>query len=112
MARTTSITRSTLIEEITAAFDSVTRDDGVTLRQATVLDNSGSPKEEATARARATETRWQDVPEEDIAGVQAVMAGNLIRVMLGGRLLTRRYQGKQSARKKQRYDAEDKNLGG
>ena len=55
-----------LIEEITMAFDGVSRDDGVTLHEATVIDNYGSDEERAKAREQDKETKWQDVPEEDI----------------------------------------------
>ena len=55
-----------LIEEITAAFDGVVREDGVSLHEAMVIDDYGSDEERAQARAQDTEARWQDVPDEDI----------------------------------------------
>lgn len=55
-----------LIEEITAAFDGVSREGGVSLSEAWVIDNYGSDEERAEARKEDTETRWQDVPDEDI----------------------------------------------
>ncbi len=63
-----------LIEEITAAFDGVSREDGVTLHEATVLDDYGSLEERAEARKQDTEDNWQDVPEEDIRFNDAVLS--------------------------------------
>lgn len=56
-----------LIEEITAAFDGVRRENGVSLSEAQVVDDYGSEEERAEARKQDTEKRWQDVPEKDIA---------------------------------------------
>ncbi len=55
-----------LIEEITSAFDGVSREDGVTLHEAMALDDYADDEERAQARAQDTEARWQDVPDEDI----------------------------------------------
>lgn len=55
-----------LITKITAAFESVTREDGITLHEATVIDNAGSAKERAIAKAKDTDTRWQDISDEHI----------------------------------------------
>jgi len=55
-----------LIDEITAAFDGVARGDGVSISEARVIDDNGSDSERAAARKRDTETRWQDVPDENI----------------------------------------------
>ncbi|MEM8502064.1 MAG: DUF6714 family protein [Cyanobacteria bacterium P01_D01_bin.1] len=63
-----------LIQEITAAFDGVAREDGVTLHEATVLDDYGGPEERAKARAQDTEKRWQEVPERDIRCEDAVLS--------------------------------------
>lgn len=56
-----------LIEEIISAFDGVSRENGVSLSESWVIDNYGSAQERAEARKQDTETRWQDVPDEDIA---------------------------------------------
>ncbi|MBW3636304.1 MAG: hypothetical protein KY445_07550 [Armatimonadetes bacterium] len=56
-----------LIEEITRAFDGVSRENGVSLSEARVIDDCGSDEERGKARARDTETRWQDVPDDDIS---------------------------------------------
>jgi hypothetical protein len=63
-----------LIEEITAAFDGVSREDGVTLHEATVIDDYGSFEERAEARKRDIEDKWQDVPEKDIRFTDAVLS--------------------------------------
>ena len=63
-----------LIEEITVAFDSVARRDGVTLHEAMVLDRYGSHEERAAARAQDTEDKWQSVPENDIRFSDAVLS--------------------------------------
>ncbi len=55
-----------LIEQITTAFQGVTRGKGVSLHEADVIDAYGSSKERAKARRLDTDTRWQDVPDADI----------------------------------------------
>ena len=65
--------KAALIAEITSAFDGVPREDGGTLHQADVIDGYGSPEEKAAARAKATETQWQDVPEDAIRFTGAVL---------------------------------------
>jgi len=59
--------KQAVIAEITAAFDGVSRKGGVSLSEAWVIDDYGSDEERAEARKEDTETRWQDVPERDIA---------------------------------------------
>ena len=58
--------RSALIAEITAAFDGVSRKDGITLHEAMAMDDWKSPEEQRAARRLDLETRWQDVPDDDI----------------------------------------------
>ncbi len=65
--------KTALIEEITAAFANVSREDGVTLHEATVIDDYGSLEERAEARKRDAEDKWQDVPDEDIRRTDAVL---------------------------------------
>ncbi len=60
------MTATDVILEIERAFDGVARDDGITLHEARALDDYASDTERAQARLRDTESRWQDVPEEDI----------------------------------------------
>jgi len=57
--------RDEIIADITAAFRDVRRG-GITLHEADVIDRCGSDSKRRAARARDTEARWQDVPEEDI----------------------------------------------
>lgn len=63
-----------VIEEIIAAFDNVSREDGVTLHEATVIDDYGTATQRAKARTKDTESRWQDVPAEDIRTTDAVLS--------------------------------------
>ncbi|QZZ21630.1 hypothetical protein J5X98_03990 [Leptothermofonsia sichuanensis E412] len=56
--------RPELIEQITKAFDGVSREDGVTLHEARVIDDWGGEEERAAARSLDTDQRWQDVPIE------------------------------------------------
>jgi hypothetical protein len=63
-----------LIAEITAAFDGVAREDGVSLHEAHVIDDYGSAEERAEARAMDTESCWQDVPDELIARGDSVLS--------------------------------------
>lgn len=58
--------KAALIEEITAAFDGVSRENGVSLSESWIIDDYGSDEEQAEARKQDTETRWQDVPDEGI----------------------------------------------
>jgi hypothetical protein len=56
-----------LLDVIEKAFDGVEREDGVTLHEAVVIDNYGSQEEFEKAGSYDTETRWQDVSENDLA---------------------------------------------
>ena len=56
-----------LLALIEHAFDGVGRDDGITLHQAVVIDDHGTEDEFVAAGKLDTETRWQDVPDEDIS---------------------------------------------
>ena len=60
-----------LIEEITAAFDGVELEDGVSLSETYVIDddriNDRNHEIRVQARAVDTDTRWQDVRDETIA---------------------------------------------
>ena len=62
-------TSADVIAAIHAAFDGVSRGDGVTLHEADVIDNYGSPEERAAARRLDQEPCWQAVPDEDIANL-------------------------------------------
>jgi hypothetical protein len=66
--------REKLITQITAAFNGVSRGDGVTLHQANVRDDDGSAEEEKAARDRDQEKRWQDVPAQDVTDNPSVLS--------------------------------------
>jgi Cysteine-rich CPCC len=58
-------TRLALITEITTAFDSVTREDGISLHAAQALDDWNSMEEaQKIGREKDSESRWQDVPDK------------------------------------------------
>jgi hypothetical protein len=59
-------TKQALIEEITKAFAGGSREGGVSLSEAWVIDDYGSDEERAEARARDTDKRWEEVPDKDI----------------------------------------------
>ncbi|MEM8545167.1 MAG: DUF6714 family protein [Cyanobacteria bacterium P01_H01_bin.119] len=67
LAEQETVRRTSLIQGITQAFADVARGDGITLHQARVLDDYGSPEEEAKARLLDTDTRWWEVPDQWIA---------------------------------------------
>ena len=58
--------RQRVIEQITRAFDGVGREDGISFYEARAIDDYATDALRAEARALDTDTRWQDVPEEDI----------------------------------------------
>ena len=58
---------ATIIAEIEAAFDSVSRDGGVSLHQADAIDDYASGTEQEEARKIDRDSRWQDVPDDQIA---------------------------------------------
>lgn len=66
--------KQALIQEITLAFEGVAHEEGMTLHEATVIDDYGSPEERAQARAKDTEQSWQAVPERDIRSTDAVLS--------------------------------------
>jgi hypothetical protein len=55
--------REGIVGEIRRAFGHVSRGDGVTLHEATVIDDYGSDEERAVARALDPDLDWQDVPD-------------------------------------------------
>ena len=52
----------TIIQEITDAFDGVSREGGISLHEAEEIDCRGTPEQFAAARWLDTDQRWQDVP--------------------------------------------------
>ena len=61
------------IDQITKAFDGVSRQDGISLHEAIVIDNYGSDIERAKARQKDRESRWQDIPDEWIAKFDSIL---------------------------------------
>lgn len=57
-----------LIHQITAAFADVNLEDGISLREADVIDDYGTEDERKAARAADEKNDWQRIPAEDIAG--------------------------------------------
>lgn len=62
-----------LIREIETAFDGVSREGGISLHQAQALDECRDGDEVEQAGTLDTETRWQDVPESEIAKMEVAM---------------------------------------
>lgn len=63
MDKTDCDIRQAIIDGIEHAFRGVQRGRGITLHQARVLDDYGTPEDEAEARTQDADTRWQDVPD-------------------------------------------------
>jgi hypothetical protein len=59
--------RDALIAEITAAFDGISREDGMTLHEAEAVDDRKSDEESRAARRLDTDQHWQEVPDKDIS---------------------------------------------
>jgi hypothetical protein len=56
--------RERIIAQIRLAFSHVSRQDGVTLHEAKVIDDYGSADERIAARALDLDSHWQDVPDD------------------------------------------------
>lgn len=56
-----------LLAKIEAAFAGVSREGGITLHEATAIDDYAMPEQRSAARLRDQERRWQDVPDGHIA---------------------------------------------
>lgn len=65
---------SSLIEEISSAFNGVSRENGVSLHEAEVIDAYGSDAERAEARKQDTDCKWQDVLDEDIENHHSILS--------------------------------------
>ena len=59
--------KARLLDQIHEAFGSVQLGDGVTLHEATAIDDYATPAQRQAARQLDTARRWQDVPDEHIA---------------------------------------------
>lgn len=58
--------RIPVIEAITRAFDGLSREDGITLHEADAIRDCACKEKQAEARKIDAETRWQDVPPDEI----------------------------------------------
>jgi hypothetical protein len=63
MCKRVESVREKIIDEIRQAFGHVSREDGVTLHEAKVIDDYGSDEERVAARLLDTDRSWQDVPD-------------------------------------------------
>jgi acyl carrier protein len=59
--------RPIVLAQIVKAFANVTREDGVSLHEADVIDDYGTTSERSAARALDTENSWQGIPDSNIA---------------------------------------------
>ncbi len=66
--------RDRVLRLIRDAFRDVQLGDGITLHEATALDNYASPAERQAARRHDTAEHWQDVPDDHIAQHDAVFS--------------------------------------
>jgi hypothetical protein len=58
--------RESVVALVQEAFRGVSRANGVSLHEAAVIDNHGSDAARRRARLRDIESRWEDVPGDDI----------------------------------------------
>lgn len=58
--------KDALIAQINAAFDGVSREGGVSLREAREISNEGTDEHRLLARLEEQDTCWQAVPESEI----------------------------------------------
>ena len=56
-----------LLSQIQSAFSNVTRDGGISLHEATAIDNYALEPERKTARLKDIDSHWTCVPDEHIA---------------------------------------------
>jgi len=61
------------VDQIVDAFANVTLGDGVSLREADVIDDYGSDEERATARQRDELHDWQRIADDDIENYSSVL---------------------------------------
>lgn len=66
--------QAALLQQIHEAFDGVGRDDGITLHEATAIDNYACASARQAARNLDKESRWQDVPDQHIAQNDSVFS--------------------------------------
>lgn len=62
-----------VVRQITDAFADVLLEDGISLREADVIDDYGTDEERAAARRRDVSDDWQRIPDEDIEQYSSVL---------------------------------------
>lgn len=63
-----------LIVEITAAFDGISLDDGITLEEAKAIDDWKRPQMPRAERQLDAQYRWQDIPDEELLDSDSPLA--------------------------------------
>lgn len=63
-----------LLQQIQRAFANVARGDGISLHEATAIDNYASDSEREAARLKDIEAHWEGVPDEHIASNDTVFS--------------------------------------
>ena len=66
--------RRELINNIISAFGGASRESGTTLHEAVAIDDMESADEQQAARSLDVDTRWQDVPDADIASCSSALS--------------------------------------
>lgn len=74
MQETDKEIRQRIIAEIERAFTDVRRGNGITLHQARALDDYRDEIEQAQARRKDTDARWQDIPDTRIEKLADTLA--------------------------------------
>lgn len=68
------IQKARVIDLISRAFSGVTRDGGVSLHEADIIDGYGSAEKRVAARKLDTESGWQAVPDRDIEYYNSILS--------------------------------------
>jgi hypothetical protein len=66
--------KTQLIQQITQAFASMQREDGITLHQAIAMDDRLSGKEVALARKKDTDKNWQEIDLKQLGNFNSALA--------------------------------------
>ena len=69
-----SLDKENLLRQIQTAFANTNRGDGVTLHEATAIDDYAQDDARAVARLKDTDTHWNEVPDAHIASNSSVFS--------------------------------------
>ena len=69
-----AISKEKLAAQIRNAFSGVTLGDGITLHEATAIDDYASEAARKAARLKDADTHWSEVPDEHIAANYSVFS--------------------------------------